>query len=86
MGVLAEQFARRGVGVGSVAGDRGRAVNYVYGSAKAGFTAFLSGLRNRLAGSGVHVVTVWSDGEIGFNRGLQAYSGTMTNDSRSFGE
>ena len=62
MGVLAEQFARRGagvlVGVSSVAGDRGRAVNYVYGSAKAGFTAFLSGLRNRLAGSGVHVVTV----------------------------
>ena len=62
MGVLAEQFARRGtgvlVGVSSVAGDRGRAVNYVYGSAKAGFTTFLSGLRNRLAGSGVHVVTV----------------------------
>ena len=62
MGVLAEQFARRGagvlVGVSSVAGDRGRAVNYVYGSAKAGFTTYLSGLRNRLAGSGVHVVTV----------------------------
>ena len=33
-------------------------MNYVYGSAKAGFTAFLSGLRNRLAKSGVHVVTV----------------------------
>ena len=62
MGALAERFERRGsgvlVGVSSVAGDRGRAVNYVYGSAKAGFTAFLSGLRNRLAGSGVHVVTV----------------------------
>jgi len=46
------------VGISSVAGDRGRASNYVYGSAKAGFTAFLSGLRNRLARKGVHVVTV----------------------------
>lgn len=46
------------VGISSVAGDRGRASNYVYGSAKAGFTAFLSGLRNRLAKQGVHVVTV----------------------------
>ena len=62
MGALAERFEQRGrgvlVGVSSVAGDRGRASNYVYGSAKAGFSAFLSGLRNRLAGSGVHVVTV----------------------------
>ncbi|MFP4406562.1 SDR family NAD(P)-dependent oxidoreductase, partial [Rhodosalinus sp.] len=41
-----------------VAGDRGRAVNYVYGSAKAGFTAYLSGLRTRLSDTGVHVVTV----------------------------
>lgn len=46
------------VGISSVAGDRGRASNYIYGSAKAGFTAFLSGLRNRLAKKGVHVVTV----------------------------
>jgi decaprenylphospho-beta-D-erythro-pentofuranosid-2-ulose 2-reductase len=46
------------VGISSVAGERGRASNYVYGSAKAGFTAFLSGLRNRLAKKGVHVVTV----------------------------
>ena len=62
LGALAERFAARGsgvlVGVSSVAGDRGRAANYVYGSAKAGFTAFLSGLRNRLATSGVHVMTV----------------------------
>lgn len=62
--VLANRFAERGsgtlVGIGSVAGVRGRAANYVYGSAKAGFSAFLSGLRNRLAksGSGVHVLTV----------------------------
>ncbi len=46
------------VGISSVAGDRGRASNYYYGSAKAGFTAFLSGLRNRLAKKGVHVLTV----------------------------
>lgn len=46
------------VGVGSVAGDRGRVGNYVYGASKAGFHAYLSGLRNRLGRSGVHVVTV----------------------------
>ena len=59
---LAKSFERRGhgvlVGFSSVAGDRGRAVNYIYGSAKAGLSAFLSGLRNRLAPSGVHVMTV----------------------------
>ncbi|UWQ55303.1 SDR family oxidoreductase [Leisingera caerulea] len=62
LAVLASRFEQRGsgtlVGISSVAGDRGRATNYVYGSAKAGFTAFLSGLRNRLARKGVHVVTV----------------------------
>jgi decaprenylphospho-beta-D-erythro-pentofuranosid-2-ulose 2-reductase len=46
------------VGISSVAGERGRQSNYFYGSAKAGFTAYLSGLRNRLASSNVHVVTV----------------------------
>lgn len=46
------------VGVGSVAGDRGRLGNYVYGAAKAGFHTYLSGLRNRLGRSGVHVMTV----------------------------
>ena len=46
------------VGVGSVAGDRGRLGNYVYGSAKAGFHTYLAGLRNRLGRSDVHVVTV----------------------------
>jgi short-subunit dehydrogenase len=45
-------------GVGSVAGDRGRLGNYVYGAAKAGFATYLSGLRNRLGRSGVHVMTV----------------------------
>ena len=46
------------VGISSVAGERGRQSNYMYGSAKAGFTAYLSGLRNRLFKSGVHVLTV----------------------------
>lgn len=46
------------VGISSVAGERGRQSNYFYGSAKAGFTAYLSGLRNRLHKSSVHVLTV----------------------------
>jgi len=46
------------IGVGSVAGDRGRVGNYVYGAAKAGFHTYLSGLRNRLARKGAHVITV----------------------------
>ena len=62
LGILANHFEKRGsgilIGISSVAGDRGRASNYVYGSAKAGFTAFMSGLRNRLGKSGVHVLTV----------------------------
>jgi short-subunit dehydrogenase len=62
LGLFAEKFLARGsgsiVGVSSVAGDRGRASNYVYGSAKAGFSAFLSGLRARASRGGVHVVTV----------------------------
>ena len=62
LAVVAEDFEQRGhgaiVGISSVAGDRGRQSNYVYGSAKAGFTAYLAGLRNRLAKSGVHVMTV----------------------------
>ncbi len=62
LGVFANLFEERGsgtlVGISSVAGERGRATNYVYGSAKAGFTAFLSGLRNRLSKKNVHVLTV----------------------------
>lgn len=62
LGEIANRMELRGSGtiiaISSVAGDRGRASNYVYGSAKAGFTAFLSGLRNRLAATGVRVVTV----------------------------
>ena len=46
------------VGVSSVAGDRGRARNYYYGAAKAGFTAMMSGLRQRLARTRTTVITV----------------------------
>lgn len=42
----------------SVAGDRGRMSNYVYGSAKGGLSVFLQGLRSRLQKKGVHVLTV----------------------------
>ena len=59
---IANLFEKRSygtiVGISSVAGERGRASNYMYGSAKAGFTAFLSGLRNRLYKSNVNVITV----------------------------
>lgn len=62
LSVVASDYARLGrgtiVGISSVAGERGRQSNYFYGSAKAGFTAFLSGLRNRMVTKGVHVVTV----------------------------
>lgn len=61
--LFADRFQARGagtiVGVSSVAGDRGRGSNYFYGAAKAGFSQYLSGLRNRLALAGkVRVVTV----------------------------
>jgi decaprenylphospho-beta-D-erythro-pentofuranosid-2-ulose 2-reductase len=58
----AEYFESRGEGwicaITSVAGDRGRASNYHYGSTKAGLSAYLSGLRVRMARVGVHVLDV----------------------------
>jgi len=60
--LLANQFEKQGHGtiavLSSVAGDRGRKSNYVYGTAKAAVTTFLQGLRNRLSQSGVHVMTI----------------------------
>ena len=62
--VFANAFILRGsgtiIGISSVAGIRGRASNYFYGSAKAGFISFLSGLRSRLKKHNVHVITVLS--------------------------
>lgn len=62
LSILANHFEARRQGficaLSSVAGDRGRQSNYVYGSAKGGLTVFLQGLRNRLFHSGVSVITV----------------------------
>jgi short-subunit dehydrogenase len=60
--VLAGYFESRKGGflcaLSSVAGERGRRSNYVYGAAKAGLTVYLQGLRSRLHASGVRVVTI----------------------------
>ncbi len=62
LNVISNDFAAKKagtiVGISSVAGERGRQSNYIYGSAKAGFTAYLSGLRNRMFPEGVHVMSV----------------------------
>ncbi len=62
LGAVANDMEARGAGyiaaIGSVAGDRGRQSNYTYGASKAGLSAFLGGLRNRLCKSGVHVLEV----------------------------
>ncbi len=62
LNIVADDFEQRRsgfiVGISSVAGDRGRKSNYIYGSAKAALTAYLSGLRNRLYEAQVHVMTV----------------------------
>ena len=60
--VLGNYFEKQGKGciavISSVAGDRGRQSNYIYGAAKGGLTIFLQGLRNRLSKSGVCVLTI----------------------------
>jgi short-subunit dehydrogenase len=60
--LLGEKFAQQGSGtlavIGSVAGDRGRQSNYVYGAAKGMVSLFLQGLRNRLSQKGVQVLTI----------------------------
>ena len=62
LNIIAQDFEKRKdgfiIGISSVAGDRGRQSNYFYGSAKAGFSAYLSGLRNRLSRSNVQAITV----------------------------
>jgi short-subunit dehydrogenase len=59
---LANYCAQRHAGtlavLSSVAGERGRKSNYVYGASKAGLTAFTDGLRNRLDREGVRVMTI----------------------------
>lgn len=46
------------IAISSVAGDRGRQSNYIYGSAKGGLSVYLQGLRNAMFHHGVHVLTV----------------------------
>lgn len=60
--IAAEDFEKRGhgciIGLSSVAGQRGRQSNYIYGSAKGAFSVYLSGLRHRLFKRNVRVMTV----------------------------
>jgi decaprenylphospho-beta-D-erythro-pentofuranosid-2-ulose 2-reductase len=60
--LFAADLERRGTGclaaITSVAGDRGRRSNYVYGSAKGALSLFLQGLRSRLHHAGVRVITI----------------------------
>lgn len=60
--LLGNAFEAQGRGslavISSVAGERGRQSNYVYGTAKAAVSTFLQGLRNRLSPKGVHVLTI----------------------------
>jgi decaprenylphospho-beta-D-erythro-pentofuranosid-2-ulose 2-reductase len=60
--LLANYFEKQGQGclavISSVAGDRGRQSNYIYGAAKGGLSIFLQGLRNRLSKRGVCVLTI----------------------------
>lgn len=65
---LAQRFEAQGSGclaaISSVAGDRGRASNYIYGAAKAGLSCYLKGLQQRLAPAGVRVLDLrpgWVD-------------------------
>jgi decaprenylphospho-beta-D-erythro-pentofuranosid-2-ulose 2-reductase len=59
---FANDFEKRKAGtiavISSVAGDRGRQSNYIYGSAKGGLSIFLEGLRNRLTKFNVNVLTI----------------------------
>lgn len=60
--LFAAHFERQRAGciaaISSVAGDRGRRSNYLYGSAKGALSLFLEGLRSRLYPAGVHVITI----------------------------
>lgn len=55
---FSEQESGTIVAIGSVAGDRGRQSNYVYGASKGALDLFLQGMRNRLFKRGVQVITV----------------------------
>ena len=60
--LIANRFEQQGFGtiavISSVAGDRGRQSNYIYGAAKGAVSIFTQGLRNRLDRAGVKVITI----------------------------
>lgn len=62
LSLLAEKFAQQGEGtlavITSVAGERGRKSNYVYGAAKGAVSTFVEGLQHRFAGSKVRVIDI----------------------------
>jgi len=75
-GTARAPFAKTFIAViSSVAGDRGRQSNYIYGSTKSALSAYLQGLRNRLFHTGVDVVTIkpgFVDTRMTFARDLKA--------------
>ncbi len=71
--------------ISSVAGDRGRQSNYVYGTAKAAVTTFLQGLRGRLAKSNVVVLTI-KPGLIDTPMTADLKKGPLMASARSVGE
>ncbi len=87
--ISANYFVQRRRGciavVSSVAGDRGRKSNYVYGTAKAALTTFLQGLRNRLSSAGVTVVTV-KPGFVATPMTAHMKSGVLTASAQAVGE
>ncbi len=60
--LISERLKTQGHGtvavLSSVAGERGRKINYVYGAAKSAVSIFLQGLRNRFHGTGIHFLTI----------------------------
>ncbi len=84
----ANRFEAQGRGtlavISSVAGDRGRKSNYVYGAAKAAISTFMQGLRNRLHDSGVHVLTI-KPGFVDTPMTVQFKKGVLWADSTSVG-
>jgi decaprenylphospho-beta-D-erythro-pentofuranosid-2-ulose 2-reductase len=87
--ILADYFEQQKRGciavISSVAGDRGRQSNYVYGATKGAISVFLQGLRNRLSKSGVAVVTV-KPGLIDTPMTAEVKKGLLAGNAKGVGE